>query len=107
MINTIYTITTIDGFQEDEFSKSKMRPIEPRTVGWFLTLEDAQKIVDSNIGDIRETCYEYAVIQEVPVGLYPFSEHTWWYQWSTENEKYEPIEIPYRTDYEYICYAIG
>lgn len=43
-----------------------------RIVGWYKDLSVAENKVESNACDINEGCYEWAIIEEVPEGLYPY-----------------------------------
>ena len=72
---TIFTVTTVHylgiGFG-----------VSPRTVGWFPTLAEAEACVRENRGDLHETVYTYAVIEELEAGLYPIPIGQDWYEWS-------------------------
>jgi hypothetical protein len=66
-----------------------------RTVGWFPTFNLAEYAVVNNYGDIYETGYQYAVIEEIAFGLYscpPVRE--FWYEFDKEQEMYVPIVKP-------------
>ena len=66
-----------------------------RTVGWYSSKKDAEDCVLNNYGDIYEDgCYQYATIEEVHEGLYPFVEHSWWFKWDKEKGGYQPIDKP-------------
>jgi hypothetical protein len=81
--------------------------LDKRSVGWFKTKEEAQKCVDKNYGDIFECgSYPYAVIEEIPWGLYPYCKESWWFKWSGSRKtgKYIPIEKPAKN---VINFAIG
>ena len=82
-MNKIYTITT--------FTRRKFTS---RTVGWVKTFEEAEEIVLNNQGDIFEYMYDYAIIEEVEEGLYPFSFTRWLYKIDLKERKYYRIEEP-------------
>ena len=63
-------------------------------VGFVHDLEDAIHLVTWNCGDIWETCYTYAVIEEVRPGLYPNSRKWWMFKYNHDIDRYEPIEVP-------------
>ena len=67
-----------------------------RTVGYFLTLEDAREVVEKNRCDIHENCYDYAVIEEVEPGLYSadFCSNVIFYKWDNENNQYVEVNRP-------------
>lgn len=64
--------------------------------GWYPRKEDAERAVTENACDINETCYEYAVIEEIEEGLYnpATSGHRWLYKYDREKNGYEPIPEP-------------
>lgn len=82
-MESIYVITTfeklnIDTSKLDLGTNTNSSELELgfgdiRTVGWYKDLPTAEKAVESNAGDIYEGCYEWAIIEEVPEGLYPYS----------------------------------
>lgn len=51
-----------------------------RTWGWYSTLQQAQKSILGNIGDMfEEGYYKHAVIEEMPEGIMPIPiEHDWY-----------------------------
>lgn len=83
MRNSIYTITTFEKLNintskldlriNTNASELELGFGDIRTVGWYKDLSVAEKTVESNAGDIYEGCYEWAIIEEVPEGLYPYS----------------------------------
>lgn len=71
---TLFFVTTFKKLEEDERWGYEFG--STRTVGFYPTLEQARNIVVNNYGDLCETIYHYALIQEIGTGLYPtvFSE---------------------------------
>ena len=86
-MNNIFLITTISTTNK-KFSYS-------RTVGYFKDLNEAKEIVENNCYDLFETFYDYAVIEEVPEGIYPLYENQVWYKWNLKENKYERLCIPF------------
>ena len=92
MQERIYLITVFE----------KCEPIEAwgydlgdaRSVGWRPTLEMAVNTVTSNMCDIWEYCYDYACIEELDYGLYPFPENRWFYKYNVGKGIYEEIDEP-------------
>jgi uncharacterized protein involved in copper resistance len=80
--------------KEDDDSKDPRLVRFWRTPGWTKNRFDAERIVLDNIGDIHEGRYQYAVIEELPEGLYPFSINEWWYYWNTKKDRYVLINKP-------------
>ena len=94
----MYFVTTIGKYRNSEFFD------DIRCVGYFSTVEDAKDVILNNYGDIRETNYQYALIESVHVGLYPHAERLFWYEWI--NGKYQ--EIPTPEHFKQMCnFSIG
>lgn len=66
----------------------------PRTVGYVETFEEAEDIVLNNKYDIFEYTFDYAVIENVPSGIYQYDQNPNWYKWNHDKECYEKIEKP-------------
>ena len=86
MNHNVFFITTIDVIEKEN------KAFTWRTPGFRYSLEEAKEVVEKNICDIFEYCYEYAVIEEFEPYLYPERKNVWWYKWDNEKEKYCPIE---------------
>lgn len=85
MNSTISFIVTLD-VQENQL-------VTQRCVGFYPDYEEAAHTVCENVCDIYEGIYNYAVIIEIPYGLYPCDTVTHWFQ-ITENDTYKEIEEP-------------
>ena len=71
----IFTITAVEGLDA-----------QSRCVGWFKSVEDAEKAVKENKMDFSESgSYKYAVIEKVEEGVYPFS--------SSDEQKWYKVEV--------------
>ena len=92
----MYFITTIDSKDGDT-----------RCVGYFSTFKKAEEIILDNACDIWETCYDYAVIENIEEGLYQYDHDAVWYKWNDLNEKYEKIEEKPEQYKKLIGFAIG
>lgn len=79
----MYFITTVDAKDEDT-----------RCVGYFQTFEEAENAVKNNACDIWETCYNYAVIENIPCGLYQYDFHPTWYKYHKLTNEYVKCEQP-------------
>ena len=98
----MYFITTI------ETKKGDVK--DTRCVGYFKTFEDAEQAVIKNACDIWETCYDYAVIERIPFGLYPEigdpNTERWYYKYNVETNKYELMdEVP--KDFAHYMLVLG
>ena len=86
----IYTISTIRSFDEHG-------NISNRVVGFYRSRALAEKVIETNSGDIYEQgYYPYAMIEEVEEGLYPYCPNALWYKWEGDKEsgKYVPMDKP-------------
>ena len=96
----IYTVTT--------FTKIEMTDLGLPDTGssripcFYHTLKDAKFTVENNVCDIWEYCYDYAVIEEVDIGCYPYCRKRWFYKWELDESqickpykgRYIPIDTP-------------
>ncbi len=72
---------------------------EQRTFGYEFTKIEAEKIVINNYGDIHETNFEYAVIEEVFPGLCNSDSYKYfWYKWNIKTQQYKAIKPPKHWD---------
>ena len=63
-------------------------------VGFYTNFKQADSRVKENACDINETCYDYAIIEEVKEGLYQYPRKRWLYKYNKDNNEYEKIEEP-------------
>ena len=91
MLDKIYTVTTMTKLEQD---LGWPRFGNTRLVAWYEKFDDAEKCVIYNDGDIWETCYDYAVIEEVEQGLYPYCKNRWFYKFNERSKGYRNIEEP-------------
>ena len=64
------------------------------TMGFYMDKDVAFDAVRSNGADINETCYDYALVEEVEEGLYPASTTRWFFKFNKDTGKYEDIPEP-------------
>ena len=62
--------------------------------GWYHNKKIAWEAVTENTCDIWETCYDYALIEEVEEGLYPSSHTRWLFHYNGETGHYDEIDEP-------------
>ena len=93
----MYFITTITNLSDDS---------NVRCIGYFSDQDIAIKTIESNWGDFWETIYNYAVIENIPEGIYQIDPNPLWFQYDRDTEKYKSIERPKETLHQ--CgFAIG
>lgn len=97
--NKIYVIEVCTKL---EFDKLKLPDMGAEDiVGFYSDKESAFDIVINNCGDLHETCYDYALIEEVEEGIYPGSTTRWFFKFNMDTQQYEPISEP--EGYEHFC----
>lgn len=77
-----------------ETNRNSNECISSATVGYFETYEEAVKILHSNYCDINETCYDYAIVEQIHPGLYPSPEKTIFFKYDSEKNGYFEIKRP-------------
>ena len=92
MQKTIFLITVFDKCEPD--ARWVYNLGSTRSVGWRPSLEMAVKTVETNMCDIWECCYDYACIEELDYGLYPFATERWFYKFNQKTGRYEEIDEP-------------
>ena len=88
----IYLITVFDKCEPDPRWDYNLGTT--RSVGWRPTLEMAFETVVKNMCDIWETCYEYAWIEELDYGLYPWANQRWFFKYNHKTGRYDEIDEP-------------
>ena len=112
-MKAIYIVTAIEPYSKKDFestptlendiAKGLKKPYKYlRSVGWFPTFEEANEAVVSNMCDIWEYSYDYAIIEETPPGYYrsaPLSNTDvekgtviHWYKYNESTEQYEKLD---------------
>ena len=102
--NKIYTILVFTRLEEDEHGWPEFD--SERIVGYYKNKEIALDAVKCNACDINETCYDYALIEEVEEGLYRPAFNRWLIKYNSDIDKYEQIEEP-RFMKHYSGFTIG
>ena len=88
---TIFVVTVFELYKDPE---DGMTLGSTRSPCFRYTLEEAEEVVKYNMCDIWETCYDYAVIQEIGCELYPYPHIKKFYKYNREVNGYEPITEP-------------
>lgn len=86
----MYFITTIEKID----MKTKLQE-GSRCVGYFSELNDAVECLKDNCCDLNEAgLYPWAVIENIPEGLYQYDLNPLWFKWDDVNEKYIKVDTP-------------
>jgi hypothetical protein len=93
----IYFVTCI-GYTADNLDKIDLSigKLTNRCWGWYSNLKLAKQHIKDNITDIAEDgSFNYAVIEEVPMGILPLeTKEIQWYKYNIKNNKYQECEKP-------------
>lgn len=67
---------------------------DQRTWGYYPEYEMAVDVLHENRTDMHETCYGYALIEEIGSGICAIVEKRQWFKWNKEKRGYFEIEEP-------------
>ena len=67
---------------------------EQDEMGFFHEKENAIEAVKFNACDINETCYDYAIVEEVKPGLYSWPHNRWFFKYDRDIDEYIQIDTP-------------
>lgn len=87
---SIYTVTLIDSRDETKISKDDVS----RCIGYYSTSQESCDAVKSNRGEMHELRYNYAVVEEVPSGVWRLVTGEIWFAWSKEEERWIQCKKP-------------
>lgn len=93
-MNEIYTIMVATNLELDNekfpyFGDSSL-------IGYYMDKEAAFERVKENACDINETCYDYALVEQIREGLFRPATYDsrWWFKYNAERKRYEEIPEP-------------
>ena len=86
----IFLITMFEDLSSEEGCFRK----PSRAVGFYGSFHEAEIAITNNYGDIRECLYDYAVLEEITEGLYPYPLNRKVYKFNEKTGKYHPIPEP-------------
>ena len=79
----------------------RLAPYAARNIGWYYTEDGAKRALLDNASVISEEIrgvpyYDYALVEEVPAGVYPecSEDRVWFYRW--DGATYVPCKRPER-----------
>ena len=88
----IFVVTVFEKCEPDEYNFANIGC--SRSPCFRFTFESAEEVVKTNMCDIWEYCYDYAVIHEIGAELYPYRYMRKFYKYNRDVNGYEPIEEP-------------
>ena len=65
-----------------------------RCIGYFENKDEAIEAIETNLGDMHEYTYNYAVIEELSSGLYPYDVEPIFFKWYSGSKGYEKCVRP-------------
>ena len=86
----MYFITCFEKYEISKFSIPDIG--SSRTFGYYPHKEWAVKDLHNNNCDIRETIYNYAVVEKISMGLYPVATETIYFKWDEEKHGFYEID---------------
>jgi hypothetical protein len=86
----MYFITCFEKYEKDELGWSDIG--SSRTFGYYPHKEWAIEDLHKNNLDIREAVYDYAVVEKIPMGLYPLAEERIFFKWDEEKQGFYEID---------------
>ena len=66
-------------------------PDDSRTFGFFSDTATCKTALNENWCDMRECCYDYAVVERIEEGIHPRAEEICWYKWNNELQGFYEI----------------
>lgn len=75
-----------------------------RCVGYVDSLEEAKNIIKDNVCDIFEYVYKYAVIENVPSGIYQYDMNPIWFECHYDTDEITECENPLKNQ---VGFGIG
>lgn len=102
---TVYHNYKVDGYTDGSFTAM---PRGCRSWGFFSNKEDALEALRTNMTDLWEYTYDYAVLEPYFEGIngYDFDTPREWFQYNREKNSYEPIKEPKGVEH-YYGFALG
>lgn len=88
----IYAITCFTRFEETDLGWPNFG--DTAFMGFYYDKETAIECVKNNACDIAETIYGYAVVEDIPPGMYAYPRPRWFFKYDREKDMYEEIEEP-------------
>lgn len=102
-MDKIYTITVFQTLKPT--SESNLIDFgSRRCVGWYKSKDEAANAVENNFSDMHDYIYNYAIIEEMDMGVKLPDISRSLYKW--DNTCYKQVEIP-KSLYRYSNFGIG
>lgn len=92
MDNTYYFITVMENLESGEGWLCLTG--DSRCWGFFTDKQDAVDVLHKNATDLRETCYNYAVLEEYTQGICGYNFVRQFFKWDGNRQGFYEIEEP-------------
>lgn len=86
----MYFITCFERYRKTELGWPDIG--SNRTFGYYPNKEMAIEDLHTNNTDLHEYLYNYAVVEKIPMGLYPIAEETIYFKWDNEKQGFYEID---------------
>jgi hypothetical protein len=95
-LKTIFTLTVVNVVPEKSGG----------CIAWYASRDNALDAIESNLGDIHEGYFNYAVIEEVEEGQGCIAKVVAWFHWDKDYSKWMECERP--KEFDGVCnWGIG
>lgn len=86
----MYFITCFQKYEQTKYGVPDVG--DYRTFGYYPHKERAIECLHNNNLDIHEDMYDYAVVEEIPMGLYTLAEERIFFKWDEEKHRFSEID---------------
>lgn len=86
----MYFITCFQKYEQTEYGVPDIGG--SRTFGYYPHKEWAVEDLHNNNLDMREAVYDYAIVEKIPMGLYPLAEETIYFKWDEEKQGFYEVD---------------
>ena len=86
----MYFITCFQKYEQTKYGVPDVG--DYRTFGYYTHKERAIECLHNNNLDIHEDMYDYAVVEKIPMGLYPLAEERIFFKWDEEKHLFSEID---------------
>lgn len=78
-----------------------------RTFGFKPTFEQAEEALNTNMCDMYEFLYHYAVVEEMEPAIHPDVKNRWFYKWDDEKQGFFRMDEEPKEFASYCNIALG
>lgn len=86
----MYFITCFARYEQTKYGVPDIG--DCRTFGYYPHKEWAIEDLHNNNTDLHERLYNYAVVEKIPMGLYPLAEERIFFKWDEEKQGFFEVD---------------